>query len=130
MHYLYYTTEKPTEHKILVTEFYTRLVETGGEFEEFKTEYSIKNLRADAFCIYRYQGFRYFLFLEVQLSNIPADIAKYERLYLSGYPWPTFPRIVIVSDRPVKAQTNLHIIHIPTTFEKFETIFKIKNPGY
>ena len=119
-----YFTEKPTRHKLLVAEFYTRLLSNGGQIREFKTEYSFGGLRADAFAIYQMNRLAYYFFLEIQISNAPLDFAKYDHLYQSGYPWPTFPRIIVVSDREFKNDSPLRFIRIDTEFREFGKIFR------
>jgi hypothetical protein len=128
--FLYYV-DKPTPHKLLVTNFFIQLLEQGGRVIYFKKEYVLPGLTPDAFCEYKYNGYRYFFFVEVQISNTKLDTEKYE-LYFSSGDWkkrfPAFPRIVVISDRKVeiKSRNDLQFIQVATDFNDFEKIFSEK----
>lgn len=123
--YIYYLGKKAQlQHKLVRTEFYCRLQEKGRVLK-FEPEYTLGDVRADAFIAYEYHGKGYLLFLEVQICNSPVDIAKYERLYYRRtWTWPVFPRIVVASDKKVVNNSRLTVKVIPTNFEKWEECLK------
>jgi hypothetical protein len=105
--FIYYV-GKPVQlwHKLLVSEFYTNTARTDQTFFGnfyFKREFSIFGLKSDGFIeINRFRK-KFFFFLEIQLSHLPPDIRKYEKLIGQNLPWKDstgriiFPRIVVVS---------------------------------
>jgi hypothetical protein len=125
MNYLYYT-EKPTKHKLIATEFYSRLVNV--DIIKFEREYVVGNIRSDIYCECKYNDYMYFMFVEIQLSNIEPDIKKYEDYYYSGdwkEKFKVFPRIIVISDRIFKINSELKIIQINSKMEWFDMIFDI-----
>jgi hypothetical protein len=129
MNYLYFIENNPTKHKLLVTEFYTKLVKQ-CEIIKFEKEYKLTGIQPDIFCECKYKinGYRYLMFVEVQLSNIKVDIEKYES-YFMNEKWQEkfkiFPRIIVISDKDYKINSSLTIIQIDTKFNNFERVFKI-----
>lgn len=122
--YIYFTKKAQLQHKLVRTEFYCRLQEKGRVLK-FEPEYTIDNVRADAFAAYEYKGKGYLMFVEVQLCNSPVDIAKYERLYYSrNWKWPAFPRIVAISDKRQKINSRLTVKVVPTNFKNWEDCLK------
>lgn len=113
--------EKPTRHKLLVSEFYSRLINYGGKIIKFETEKLIKNVRSDAYCVYWLNGLYYYFCLEVQISHVKVDIEKYERL---SEKVEFMPRIVVISDQKIDYQGELKIVKVDTKFGNFEDIFK------
>jgi predicted transcriptional regulator len=126
--YVYFV-EKPTLHKLLLTEFYTQLLKAQGSIVEFKRSPKLSGLIPDAFCEYKYQGFRYFMFIEIQLSNGTLDTGKYER-YFESRDWkekfPKFPRIIVVGNRDFKIHSpnKLNFIQLDSSYTEFMSIFK------
>jgi hypothetical protein len=114
---------KQLEHRILRSEFYLRLITFGGQIKTFVSEYRASNLRADAFCIYEKDGYRYYFCLEVQTDN-KLDLGKYIGLYESDdWPFKIFPRVVVISDRKIEAETDFLVFVIGKDFEGWEKIF-------
>lgn len=124
--YIYFdkTPNSQLKHKLLIAECYAQLHTIDGNLVEFIPEYSIDNIRADAFFIFESRENRYYNFLEVQISNTPVDIAKYERLCTKGFPWPVFPRIIVVSNKKITVNTNLTVKAIGTDYKGFGDLFK------
>lgn len=114
---------KQLEHRILRSEFYLRLITFGGQIKTFISEYRASNLRADAFCIYEKDGYRYYFCLEVQTDN-KLDLGKYIGLYESDdWPFKIFPRVVVISDRKIEAETDFLVFVIGKDFDGWEKIF-------
>lgn len=123
--YVYFTKKAQLQHKLLRTEFYCRLLKGSGKLMQFEPEYTVDNVRADAFAAYEYRGKGYLMFVEVQLCNVPVDIAKYERLYYSrNWTWPAFPRIVVITDKKVVNNSRLTVRVIPTNLNNWEECLK------
>ncbi len=123
--YIYFTKKAQLQHKLLRTEFYCRLLNGPGRLLQFEPEYTIDNVRADAFAAYEYKGKGYLMFVEVQLCNSPVDIAKYERLYYSrNWKFPVFPRLVVVTDKKVENNSRLTVKVIPTNLSNWEECLK------
>ena len=103
--FLYWCGKKPREitHMLMRVDFYIS-VNKRYTLASFVPEYSIGDLRADAyFEIYR-NGMNVPYFLEVQRSPY-LNQAKYERLFESGVwldRWPHFPPVVVVSDTAMR----------------------------
>lgn len=127
MNYLYFTTEKPTRHKLIVTGLYSKFVRQ-VEIIKFEREYKLGSLRPDIFCECKKNGYHYFLFIEIQLSNSELNIQKYEDYYYSNE-WnelfKIFPRIIVISDKNYKINSPLKIIQIDTKLLSFNQIFNI-----
>lgn len=123
-----YFISKPTPHKLLTTNFFINLLNQGGKINYFKKEYPLPGLTPDAFCEYIFGGYRYFMFLEVQISNTKLDTEKYEQYFLKGEwkkKFPAFPRIIVISNRKhnIKSRNQLQYIQIGTDFNEFNKIF-------
>jgi predicted transcriptional regulator len=126
--YVYFV-DKPTLHKVLITELYTRLLKAGGILMQFKRSPKCSSMIPDAFFEYQLHGYRYFVFVEVQLSNGTLDTEKYEK-YFESREWkkdlPAFPRVLVVGDRDfkIRSRNNLNFIVIDSGYSKFGEIFK------
>jgi hypothetical protein len=120
--YVYYAGKvRQLEHKRLVTEFYCRLHEGGGEVLEFIPEYSVGGLRADAYAEYAVGDRVYHFALEVQISSAFFDAQKYLDLYHApSWPWPTFPRVLVVSDRKQRFPEGPRFFQVGTDYEGWE----------
>jgi hypothetical protein len=122
LEYIYYLPkEKPTEHKILVSEFYIKLFQNNGRIIKFYPEYIVNNIRADIFCVYQIQNLCYYFFVEIQLSHDRPNIQKYEWL-LDRQDF--IPRIVVVTNQKWKYDGKLTVLGVDTEFNNFEKIFK------
>ena len=113
--YIYFTRKSQLYHKKLVTEFYIFLREGPGKILEFEPEYTIENVRCDAFIAYQMEQIHLF-FLEVQISNSLLDIGKYEKLkmaYEEGrVNLPTFPIVVVISRRKLKIDSLVRVVQL------------------
>lgn len=115
--FLYFLGKKKPEqieHDLIRVNAYISLLDLYGEdLQDFKPEYKIADLRADAyFEIWKYnRPVPYFL--EVQ-RNTNFDQAKYETLYASGKwreLWDSFPAVIIVTDKRIRLKpTQLKFI--------------------
>lgn len=112
--YIYYLSKpKQLRHAVILTDF-MREFSRVARVEKCLPEFVIGNVRADALIGYRHQNKPYIAFVEVQISNAPLDVLKYEKLYHSGA-WksklPDFPLIIAITDRKIP-KTDLKILRI------------------
>lgn len=112
--YIYYLTKpKQLRHAVLLTDF-LREFSRIATIESCKPEVAIGNVRADALIGYKRKGIRQLAFIEVQISNTPMDIQKYEKLYYSKE-WekkiPLFPTIIAITDKKIP-ETKLQVIRV------------------
>jgi hypothetical protein len=130
--YIYYVGNRSQlRHKLLITEFYTRLLCGPGKIREFDCHFSFENIRPDAYVVYVYQGKCFIMWLEVQISSNPLNLQKYIKLKESGA-WEEktkleFPDLVVVSDRNFKEDSRLKMFVIGTDYRDWERI--LKDPG-
>ncbi|NJD02053.1 MAG: hypothetical protein FIA99_05535 [Ruminiclostridium sp.] len=130
--YYYYLDREPTQlqHKLLLTELYIQLCEKYGQKNiEFVPEYSaVPGIRPDAFIKVQYNRRTYLYFAEIQISNTPLDLLKYERAYIATrqsriFPEGVFPSVLAVTDKIVPAGSrHLNIITIDTGFNNLNRL--------
>jgi hypothetical protein len=122
MEFIYFINDKPTQHKLLVSEFYSRLIEYSNIIK-FKPEYTIGDIRSDAFiaCQNKRDNLYYYFFLEVQLAHEKPNIIKYEKLLEKNE---FMPRIVVVSNNKWKYDGKLTVVGLDVGMDNFEEIFK------
>lgn len=122
-YYYYIRKPKQVRHSLLVTDFYNELNKI-AKIELFKTEFTIEDIRADAFIAYEINNKKRIAFLEVQISNAPLDVEKYEKLYKSrkykNY-FPAFPVIIAVTNKNIP-KTNLKVIKVNENIENLRGI--------
>lgn len=113
--YLYYIRKtKQLKHDLILSDFYREMSNILA-IAKFKKEFAIANLRSDGLIAYRQDDKNYIAFIEVQISNIQADVNKYIKLYESEeykkY-FPVFPQVIIISDKKVKSYDDFKVIKI------------------
>jgi len=112
--YYYLNKPKQIRHSLLITDFYREFSKV-AIIEMFKIEFVIEDIRADAFIAYEINGKKDIAFLEVQVSNTPLDVDKYEKLNKSGklkkYNFPKFPTLFALTNKTIP-KTNLKVIKI------------------
>lgn len=96
--YCYFTVCNQLQHRVLITEFYVRLIELGGTIREFQIQKKIEHVIPDAYIEYDYRGYRHFMFLEVERSNNQFNQEKYEKLLIKKF-MPIFPKVVIITSK-------------------------------
>jgi len=121
--YYYYIDKKPKQvnHNLLLTDFYKELSKF-AETKVFEKEFSIGELRSDAFVGYRVNNKNYIAFIEVELSNIP-DIKKYEELYESKvykeYFKGVFPLVIFITNKNIP-KSYLKIISVDENLDNLK----------
>lgn len=112
------------QHKILLVELYVQLCEKYGQRNiEVIPEYSaLPGIRPDAFIKVQYNRRTYLYFAEIQISNNPLDLEKYERAFINNkqlklFPEGVFPNILAITDKRLAVGSrHLNIITIDTGF--------------
>ena len=130
--YYYYLDREPAQlqHKLLLTELYAQLCEKHSrEHVEMIPEYSgLPGIRPDAFIKVQHNRRTYLYFAEIQISNNPLDIEKYERAYMANkqmkiFPEGVFPNILAVTDKRIPAGSrHLSVIILDTGFKNISRI--------
>jgi hypothetical protein len=101
----------PTLHRLKVLDLYAELIYLGFDIEQFEIEKSWMNrkVRSDALVVFTFEGRRYRYFVEVQYSNHPHNLIKYDELYKSNevqeyLKSEYYPKILFISDREYSEQ--------------------------
>lgn len=118
-----------SEHKIYLMNFYCELIKNKAEVELFKPEKEWLNgkIRSDAFCIYKYGGYRFRLLVEVNKSNNKLNLQRYdeaEEEILSACGG-KYPRIILIDDRTHKEYDTdkFEVVRLDYKLENFGEIF-------
>lgn len=121
LEYAYYYEKRPryADHALKLVDFYIAM--KPYEIRRFDIEPRYDKVIPDAYMEAVCERKIFAFFIEVHLSNQGFDIAKYERLKLT---WQgTFPRVLIVTERPLKVpKTDVPLYQ--TTLRNIEYIFK------
>lgn len=112
--YMYYINKpRQVRHSLILSNSYKELNKL-VDIKYFEREFTLNNVRSDGFVAYRYNNKNYIACIEVQISNLPLDVKKYERLYYSNkYKelFPVFPLIIAITNKNIP-ETKLEIIQI------------------
>ncbi|CEP82660.1 hypothetical protein [Paraclostridium sordellii] len=125
--HLFYVNKKPMQikHKLLFSKFVAELVELGATIIKIKCPYQIANIIPDGFIAFELDGEKKTAFVEIELSKY-FKVKKYDEFYYSKK-WkellPTFPSIVVVSDKKVQKSNAYTVIDIKTNFEDIRNIY-------
>lgn len=123
--YMYYI-NKPRQirHSLILSNFYKELNKL-VDIKYFEREFTLNNIRSDGFVAYRYNNKNYIACVEVQISNLPLDVKKYEQLYYNGkykeY-FPVFPLIIAITNKNIP-KTKLKIIQIKEDLSNLKRLF-------
>ena len=124
---VFYLKKAQLKHKLLITEFYSRLMTGPGrilEWDRHPSFGSTRVVRPDLFIAYEYAKKAYLFFLEAQISANPLNLEKYERLKASGEcDLPAFPRVVVISYREPRVKSSFKVVWLPVDFAGFERVF-------
>lgn len=123
---IYYVRRKPIsyKHALKVTQFIAELHKLNIEIIKYRVPYKLSNIIADALFIIKINNQAIPIFLEVELTKF-FDLEKYQRLYYSRA-WkevfPTFPKIIVITEKKVKTDKKLDIIKIDTAFSNIKEL--------
>lgn len=114
--------KNPKPHKILVMDYYCKLIGHGVNMEYFKKEFEWCNgeVRSDAFAIYTLGDTRFYNVLEVNTSNNILNLEKYIKIiddFSNKYNESVLPTIILID----KIERNIDNINnkfkvIPITY--------------
>lgn len=125
--HVFYVNKKPVQikHKLLFSKFIAELVELGATIIKIKCPYKIGNIIADGFVAFELGGEKKTSFVEIELSKY-FQVKKYDEFYYSKK-WrealPTFPSVVVISDKRVEKSSIYTVIDIKTNFEDIRNIY-------
>lgn len=125
--FIYYQGKLPSQlmHRLLLINTYIAL----NKPTLFDIEYSIENLRADAYMESVKNDKLYSFFIEIHRNN-DFNFTKYQEFFERGYDkyFTVFPRIIIVTDKKLKIpNTKLRFIVIKNNMSNIEDVYKWEN---
>jgi len=121
----------PSWHRIILLNVLTEMVSQGYKVEIFKIEkeWMDRKIRSDGFVVFTIGTRRYHFFIEVQISNNPNNLEKYDILYKTNEVQKYlgkdfFPRVLLISDAEYNFSNLKHtsIIQLDTKLNKFSSI--------
>lgn len=91
---------KVSKHDILLMDYVCSLINLGCEIELLEKEKEFENIFIDALCVLRFNGYRYYQIIEVQLRHDYVDLDRikekeYEILMETNN---VHPKIIIIQD--------------------------------
>ena len=96
---------------------------------EFIPEYTkLSGIRPDAFITLQNSRRTYLYFAEIQISNNPLDVGKYEQAYITNkqarvFPEGVFPNILVVTDKKIPPGSRyLNIVVVDTGFKNINRL--------
>lgn len=122
----------PTRHRLIVLDILANFHQQCFNVKSFEIEkyWNDGEIRSDAFTVFTLENAktRYQYFIEVQLSNHPSNLDKYDSLYETGEVQEylgrnVYPRILFISDR--KTNHNIKyskVIQLNTKLDEFASI--------
>jgi hypothetical protein len=128
MRHIYYIDKKPAQlqHKLILTELYVQLCRVYGKDNiEIEPEWAICNIRPDAFIKIKIGKRLYMFFVEVQISNNPCNVQKYEATYQlqKVFPEGVFPVVLFITDqKEVIRSSNFETKVLNTRLEGIERL--------
>jgi hypothetical protein len=130
--YYYYIGKDPAQwqHKLLVTELYVSLCSRFAQRHvECILEYTrLEGIRPDAFIAVLNGRRTYLYFIEVQISNNPPDLEKYERAFqlnkhIKIFPEGIFPTVLFITDRWANLQSsNFNVLFMDVDLKGIEKL--------
>ena len=116
-------------HRIYLMDFYCKLITSGVKIEKFETEkqWSNKDYRSDALCVYNLGNFRFRNLIEVNKSNNTLNLSRFDKAKneiikeCDG----EIPRIILIDDRTHKQyDTKVYsVIRLDYNLKNFSEIF-------
>lgn len=122
---------KVSLHSILLMDYYVELLHCNAEIVHFEKEkeWLDGKIRSDGFCIYDFNGYRFYNLIEVNASHNKLNLEKYESLFNSGElqkAYGVFPTIILIDDIKHKSEPTLQsmeVIHLDFNLSDFAKIF-------
>lgn len=132
IYYIDATYKKPSLHAILLMNYYSELVFNGGNVVQFEKEKEIAGgkVRTDGFCIFEFNGYKYYQVIEVHVSHNKLNLNKYEDLEVKNDLLQIcngiLPNLVLIDDvmrKSVADIKDMDIVHLDFTLEGFPKVF-------
>lgn len=129
---IYYVDNKLSAHDLYVNDFFAKLAEMGCTDMRMETQPRFLKgmIRPDALIRVAFQGYVYFLLLEVDLTHFTgmSKMQEYERLFQTGEVqakcYGKSPTIVIVGVNTLQYQSkNLDVVYLPFDMNGIEKLF-------
>jgi hypothetical protein len=124
--------KKISLHSVLLMNYYAELAHNGAEILTFdkEREFSGGKVRTDAFCIFIFNGYKYYQVIEVNSSHNKLNINKYEdkeiKTELLSLCNDVLPNIVLIDDS-IKNSTlevkDMEVIQLDFNLDAFPKVF-------
>lgn len=131
IYYLDTQYKKVSLHSIILMDFYAELCNSNAKILNFEKEkeWLDGKIRSDGFCIYEFNGYRFYNLIEVNASHNKLNLEKYESLYNTGELQEScgvFPTIILIDDMTHKEEPtlkNIEVLHLDFYLNNFPKIF-------
>jgi hypothetical protein len=129
--------KKVSLHSMLVMDYYAKLVNSGADILEFtkEKEWASGEIRSDAFIKFKFDGYTFYQFLEVYVSDndIYKNIEKYEKLFVTrevqniyNIDDEYYPTLIVIDDvehkKPLQLQ-RVKVVVLDFNLSDFSKIF-------
>lgn len=120
----------PSLHRIILLDVFSEMKYSGFNIELFEIEkpWIEGKIKSDGFAIFTINDRRYHFFIEIQLSNNPHNLKKYDELFETGIVQKFlgkefYPRVLLISDRNycVKLE-HTQVLNLNLKLDSFSTI--------
>ncbi len=121
---IYYIKKKPSQlkHSLILSSFIAELKKANIETLKYKVQFKLCNTIPDCLLVLSYNNKNYIYLVEVENAKA-FNVKKYEDLYYSrAYKdiLPTFPSIIVISNRTVKKSNKFDVIDIKLDFSNID----------
>ena len=125
---IHYIGKRPTQlkHSLILSSFIAQIKKANIEILKYKVQFRLSNTIPDCLLVLRYNNKNYIYLVECENTKT-FNVSKYEDLYYSrAYKeiLPTFPSIVVISNRTVKKSNKFNVIDIKLDFSNIDKFFK------
>ena len=125
---IYYIKKKPSQlkHSLILSSFIAEIKKANIEILKYRVQFKLGNTIPDCLLVLRYNNKNYIYLVECENTK-QFNLKKYEDLYYSrAYKdiLPTFPSIIVISNRPVKKSDKFDVIDVKLDFSNIENFFK------
>ena len=125
---IYYIKKKPSQlkHSLILSSFIAEIKKANIEILKYRVQFKLGNTIPDCLLVLRYNNRNYIYLVECENTK-QFNLKKYEDLYYSrAYKdiLPTFPSIIVISNRPVKKSDKFDVIDVRLDFSNIENFFK------
>lgn len=123
---IYYIKKKPSQlkHSLILSSFIAELKKANIEILKYKVQFKLGNTIPDCLLVLSYNNKNYIYLVECE-NKKAFNVKKYEDLYYSrAYKdkLPTFPSIIVISNRTVKKSNKFDVIDIRLDFSNIDKL--------